>query len=113
DVIDRHVDFAAVALDAGRLGPQADERPDRPASPRRGPSLEQVPEQDQRDDGRRDLVVDAAGAVYGVEPLRKQGRGETVEVRGEGADRDEGVHVRGAMPGGHPRPKQYVAAGPE
>ena len=53
----RHLDYLPVALDSSGLRLQLDQRFDRLASARLGPSFEQLAQQHQRDDGGRGLEI--------------------------------------------------------
>ena len=100
---ERHLFLAAVAQHAGRCGTQTDEPADRAGGPSLGPGLEQIAEQDQRDDPVHRLVVDVRLDAVRGEPVIGQRDGGAEEEGGAGADRDQGVHVRAVVAEGGPR----------
>ncbi len=89
-----HVDPADP--DAGRAGLQADQPPDRVRRPPAGAGLEQAAEQHQGDDGGRDLEVDRRRRRVGQHTRRDRHDGRVGEADA-GTDRDQRVHVGGAV----------------
>ncbi len=116
---DRHVALDAAFDDPGRLGLEADEPADRLARPALGPGLEVLPEEDQADDHRRGVevqirhvVADRRGQDAGAEAVVEDG-GHAVGVCGRRPERDERVHVGGAVARRAERALVEPPAGPE
>ena len=96
---DRHVALAAGAQHARRRRPQLEEAAHRTRGLALGASLEPPSEQDEADDQRGGVEVRLVAEPGGHHRLRQEGDEDRVGVRGERADRDEGVHVRLAVAG--------------
>ena len=96
---------------ATSLAPELEQRPQRGAGAALGPRLEVAAGQDERGDAGGDLEVDVAGAVAardgrartdascpGIAGGAEEQRVQRPAERGERAERDQGVHRRGAVP---------------
>ncbi len=79
------------------------------------PGLEVAPEQDEREDHADGLVVHVPHRSRRDrrEGRRKEGRGQREPERGRRADRDERVHVGGAVAQGPDGPRKKRRSGPE
>jgi len=89
---DRNVHRAALAHDMRHLGLQPDQALDGFGGATLGAGLEKAPQQDQRDDDGRCLVVDVHRT--GWQQAGSEGGDQRIAECGSGADGDQRVHVR-------------------
>ncbi len=99
---DRHLD--PVAQHPGLLGPKLEQALDGVRRPALGAVLEVLAEEQEGDDHTRRFEVDVTVGEQGI---------DRVAICREGAERDEGVHVRGSMLEVGPRASQKWPRGPE
>ena len=112
DRLERDVLVAAVGDAPGGRGLQPDQPPDRAGRAGPGAVLQPAPEQDEADDDGRGVEVGLGVQPGLVDDVRDERHDDAVQPRGARADRDERVHVRGAMAGGPPRRAVEAAARP-
>ena len=109
--------FAAGLDEMRRLRRQIEQRPDCRASLLPGSKLEHLPEQDQSDDHRRRLEVEADSAMHVAEGRRKDLRRDRSDHRispgDAGADRDQGEHVEMTGDDASPAPDEEGPATPQ
>ena len=119
EALDRHL---VAVLETRRLGAELEQRPERVARPPSGPGLEEASEQQQRDDHRCRLEVHVRGVATterathrhpALGGAQEHERDHRPRVRGQRAQRHEGVHRGGAVAQVDQRRLVERPAGPE
>ncbi len=110
DLVHRDLALPALAQDAGRIGSQLQQGPDRAGRPALGTGLEPAAEQDETDDQRRRVEVGLMPDAGRHDLLGQQGDEHRVPICRQRADRDQGVHVRLAVPSAPKRCDQEAPA---
>ncbi len=110
-LVDGQLEGLSVPLNAGGLGLKTHELFDGLARAPFGDSLQILAHQDERDNGRRRLVVHMNRP--GRQELREKGSHDRIAVGGAGTEHHERVHVRRTVPQGRPARTVEAQARPE